>query len=130
MRWSPDADRVAALPDGCGAAGLPRRKATAQQPAQVAQVHPEWCDEKRVLHARVGYRDGQRLPGPLTSCAPALSELYPDPADLFAKRKVAAQALTSKRLLLPSDADAYGVARTLTVVANPNYPGSYAYSYP
>ena len=32
------------------------------------------------------------------------------------------------RLLLQNDVDAYGVARTFTVVANPNYPVSYAYS--
>ena len=68
-----------------------------------------------------------KLPG---DSRPALSELYTDPADLFAKRKVAAQALMVKRLLLTNDVDAYGVARTLTVVPNPSYPGSYTYTYP
>jgi hypothetical protein len=68
-----------------------------------------------------------KLPG---DPRPALSELYVDPADLFAKRKVAAQALQTQRLLLANDVEAYGVVRPLTVVANPYYPGSYAYSYP
>jgi hypothetical protein len=68
-----------------------------------------------------------KLPG---DPRPALSELYVDAADLYAKRKAAAQALMAQRLLLPNDVDAYGVVRPLTVVANPHYPGSYAYTFP
>ncbi len=68
-----------------------------------------------------------KLPG---DPRPALSELYVNPADLYAKRKVAAQALQTQRLLLTNDVEAYGVVRPLTVVANPYYPGSYAYTYP
>ena len=61
---------------------------------------------------------------------PALSELYTDQADLFAKRKLAAEALMAKRLLLPNDVAAYGTPRVITVIANPSYPGGYAYTYP
>ena len=61
---------------------------------------------------------------------PALSDLYVDSADLFAKRKAAAQALMAQRLLLPKDVDAYGTPKPLTVVANPYFPAGYAYTYP
>jgi Alpha/beta hydrolase domain len=68
-----------------------------------------------------------KLPG---DPRPALAELYVDAADLYAKRRTAAEALAARRLLLPNDVAAYGTARTITVVANPNYPSAYVYSYP
>lgn len=68
-----------------------------------------------------------KLPG---DSRPALDELYVDSADLFAKRKAAAEALMAKRLLLQNDVDAYGTPKTLRVVANPNYPNAYVYTYP
>lgn len=68
-----------------------------------------------------------KLPG---DARPSLAELYVDSADLFAKRKAAAEALMAQRLLLQKDVDAYGTPRTLNVVANPNYPAAYVYTYP
>ena len=53
-----------------------------------------------------------------------------DSADLFAKRKAAAEAMMARRLLLPNDVTAYGTPRTITIVANPNYPSAYVYTYP
>lgn len=61
---------------------------------------------------------------------PALDQLYANPADLFAKRRVAAEALQARRLLLPNDVTAYGTPRTISIVANPNYPSAYVYTYP
>ncbi len=61
---------------------------------------------------------------------PSLADLYTNSADLFAKRKVAAQDLMSRRLLLPNDVDAYGTPKTLNVVANRYYPSAYVYTYP
>lgn len=81
--------------------------------------------------------NGQSVPFAKTAASkiagdsrPAIGELYVDQADLFAKRKTAAEALQAKRLLLPNDVAAYGVAKTLTVVTNPSYPSGYAYTYP
>ena len=60
---------------------------------------------------------------------PSLAELYVDKADLFAKRKAAADALAARRLLLPNDVTAYGATKTFTITTNPSYPSAYAYTY-
>jgi len=72
--------------------------------------------------------DGAKLTG---DTRPSLTTLYANKAGFVAARTAAAHALQAQGLLLPNDAANYGVAanNVTTIVANPNYPSAYTYSW-
>jgi hypothetical protein len=62
---------------------------------------------------------------------PSLTALYKDKAGYVAARTAAANALLANKLILQNDATAYATnaAKTITIVANPNFPSAYVYTW-
>ena len=61
----------------------------------------------------------------------SMTARYTDKAGFVAARTAAAQALATQGLLLPNDVTAYttGANAVFNIVANPNFPGAYVYSW-